>query len=153
METDARKTDVREVLRRHQVRYEVHPYYVVLDQHPVHGPSTEQRVQAGFDVDLYGVLDTWQLPLGHSEEAQLVVSYFESVAREVQSKAGHQTTVEVITDPESLSLDAHEHFRPEAMLRIRISHFRGMDQPHGPSEEQALAAIRETLHELDVKQG
>jgi hypothetical protein len=38
------------------------------------------------------------------------------------------------------------------MLRIRISHDRGLDQPEGPAEEQALRAILESLRELKVRQ-
>jgi hypothetical protein len=151
MTTDVRKTEIHEFLERHHVRYEVRPYYVVWDQRPVGGRPTEQRVQAGFDVDLYGALDTWQLPLFSSEEARNVVNYFESVAEQIQSEIGQHCTVEVIPYADSVTLDTHEHFRPEGMASIRISHDRGLDQPAGPSEERALKMIQETLHELGVK--
>ena len=65
---------------------------------------------------------------------------------------GQQYTIEIIPYVDSLVLDTHEHFQPEVMLRIRISHGRGLDQPEGPPEEKALNAIRETLHELEVRQ-
>jgi hypothetical protein len=38
------------------------------------------------------------------------------------------------------------------MMQIRISHDRGMDQPAGPSEEQALKAVREALHDLRISE-
>ena len=153
MANDGRKADVRGVLDRHHVRYEVHPYYVVVERRPPGGPTVDQRVKAGFDVDIFGTVDEMQLPRFHSEEGRSVVEYFETVAREVQSKIGQHCTIEVIPDVDSLVLDTHDHLQPEVMLRIRISHDRGLDQPEGPSEEQALNAIRETLHELQVKQG
>jgi hypothetical protein len=152
MASDVRESDIHEVLEQYHVRYELRPYYVVLDRRTAGTQPVEQRVQAGFDLDLYGALEKWQLPLFRSEGARRVVSYFESVAQELQLKAGERCTVEIIPCTDSVVLDTHEHFRPQAMLRIRISHDRGLDQPAGPSEEQALKAIRETLHELEVRE-
>jgi len=144
MATNVSKVDIHDVLERHQVRYEVHPYYVA--------PLSGKRVQAGFVVDLYGTLETWHLPLYQSDEGQIVVEYLESLAQEIQSRVGNDCTLEIIRDSDSLTLDPQHHFRPQAMLRIRISHERGLDQPEGPTEEQALKAILETLHELKVSQ-
>ena len=144
MASNIGRVDILDVLERRQVRYEVHPYYVASPK--------GQRVQAGFDVDLYGTLETWHLPLYGGEEGHGIVQYFESIAQEIQLKVGHQCTVGIIADPDSLTLDAQHHFRPQGMLRIQISHDRGLDQPKGPAEEQALEAIRERLHELKVKE-
>ena len=141
-----------EVLERYGVRYEVRPYYVVLDEHPIGAPAIEQRVQAGFDVNLYGVLEKDQLPLFRNEEARMVVHHFETVAREIQLKVGQGCTIEVIPHPNSLVLDTHQHFQPEAVLQVRISHARGLDQPKGPPEEQALQAVREALRELKISE-
>jgi hypothetical protein len=152
MATDVRRADIDEVLKRYNIRYEVRPYYVVLDQRPAGTPSIERKVQAGFDVNLYGALDREHMPLFRTEGGRMVLDYFESVAQEVQSKAGQHCTVEIIPSVDSVILDTEHQFRPQAMLRIRISHDRGLDQPEGPSEEQALNAIRETLHELAVKE-
>ena len=109
-------------------------------------------MQAGFDVNLYGVLEKEQLSVYRSEGARKVVNYFEAAAQEIESKAGQHCTVEVIPCTDSLVLDTTQHFRPQAMLQIRISHARGVDQPEGPSEERALEAVRETLHKLAVKE-
>jgi hypothetical protein len=152
MPTDVREADIHEVLKQHHVHYEVRPYYVVLDQRPAGTAPIVKKVQAGFDVNLYGALENEQMPLYHSEEARAVVNCLEMVAQEIQSKAGQHCTIEVIPYADSLVLDTHEHFRPQAMLQIRISHARGLDQPAGPSEEQALEAIRETLHKMGVRE-
>ena len=56
MESDIREADVREVLKRHDARYEVRPCYEMFDLHPVGAPAIAQKVQSGFDVDLYGTL-------------------------------------------------------------------------------------------------
>jgi len=76
MASNIGKMDIHDVLERHQVRYEVHPYYVASPK--------GQRVQAGFDVDLYGTLETWHLPLYGGEEGHGIVQYFESIAQEIQ---------------------------------------------------------------------
>jgi hypothetical protein len=152
MESDVRELDVHEVLESHHVRCEVRPYYVVLDQRPAGAPPKGQKVRAGFDVDLYGVLENETLPLYHSEEARRVVKHFETVAQEIQSKVGNHCTIEVMPYADSIVLDTHQHFQPEVMLRIRISHDRGLDQPQGSAEEQALIAVREALLGLGVRQ-
>ena len=140
-------------MERHHPRYEVHPYYVVLERRPVGAAPVDRRVQAGFEVELYGVVDKMQFPRFHDDEGRKVVEHFETVAKEIQSKTGHDsTTVEVIPSEESLVLDAQHDLQPELMLRIRISHGRGLDQPKGPAEEEALGAVRETLHQLGVTQ-
>jgi hypothetical protein len=151
MTTDVRKAELHELFEQHHVRYEVRAYYVVLDQRPESGPEVEQRVQAGFDVNLFAPLEKYRFPLYGSEEARMVVDHCESLAQEIQSAAGHSCTVEVIPNP-TLVLDTQKHFQPEAMLQIRISHDRGLDQPAGPSEDQALKAVREALHELGVRE-
>src|SRR5215469_7130419 len=112
MTTDVRKAEIHEIQERYQVRYEVCPYYVVWEQHPESGPPVNQRVQAGFDVDLYATLDKYQLPLFHTDEARSAVTYFESLAQSVQSEAGQCCTVEVIPQS-SIIRDTQKHFRPE----------------------------------------
>jgi hypothetical protein len=149
---DVRKADVQQVLDRYHAFYEVRPYYMVLDEHPAGAPRIEQKVQAGFDVNLYGILQTCHFPVFHTAEGRLVLDYFGSVAREIQSTVGHECTVELMAETDSVVRDTRRHFQPEAMLRIRISHDRGLDQSAGPPEEQALKAIRNVLHELNVRE-
>ena len=154
MPINVSEAEVHAALERHHVRYEVRPYYVVWEQRVPGGRAVDQKIQAGFDVDLYGTLGKVQLPLFlESKEAHNVVDYFRMVAHEIQSKIEkHDTTVEVMPYENSLILDTQRHFQPEAMLRIRISHERGMNQPAGLPEEQALNGIREMLHGLKVKE-
>src|SRR5260370_6101296 len=149
---DAREADIHKLLERYHVRYEVRPVYVVSDPRPVGAAPIDLRVQAGFDVNLYGTLEKMELPLYRGEEARTIVNYFETIAGDIQSKVGQLCTIEVTFDEDSVVLDTHEHFQPEAMLRIRISHARGLGQSEAPSEEQALGAIREMLRKLDVRE-
>jgi hypothetical protein len=152
METDVTQT-VNDVLERHHARYEVRPYYEMFDLRPVGAPEIIKRVQAGFDVDLYGnLIENETLPLYRSEGARMVVAYFENIAKQIQSKVGQQCTVQVITCDDALVLDSRHNFQREAMLRIRIGHSRGLDQAAGPPEEQALEAIRQTLRGMNVRE-
>jgi hypothetical protein len=153
MANDVRELDVHEVLERHHARFEVLPYYVMVDQRSVGRPPVEQRIQAGFDVELYGTLEHEQFPLFHGEEGLTVVNHCKMIAQRIQSDVGHQCTIQVIPCFDSIILDTQHHFQPQAMLRIRICHQRGMDQPKGPAEEQALKALQDALHALQVKRG
>jgi len=143
---------IHELVQRQNVRYEVRPYYVVLDQRPVGAPPIEQRITAGFDVDLYGTLEKEQFPLFRTDEAHRVLHYFESLAAEIQPRIGQKCAIEVIPYSESVVLDTHQDFQPQVVLRIRITHDRGLDQPAGPAEDQALSAIRGTLSELGIRE-
>jgi hypothetical protein len=144
------QADVRALLERYHVHYGVHPYYVLWEQRPEGAPPLDERIQAGFDIDLSGTVDKFELPDLHREEYGAVAGYFEAVAREVRTAVGQGCTVEVITYPISLTFDTH--LQSEAMLRIRISHCRGLNQSEGPAEEQALIAIRTKLNELGVRE-
>src|SRR5260370_8610452 len=122
MATDVREADIHEVLEQHHARYEVRPYYVILDQRPAGAPPIEQKVQAGFDVNLYGALEKEQLPLYRSEGARRVVNYFEAVAQEIESKAGQPCTIEVTPYTDSLVLHNPHHFRPYTTPPPQSSH-------------------------------
>jgi hypothetical protein len=47
--------------------------------------------------------------------------------------------------------EAREQFRSEAVVRIRISHCRGLDQPSGSPEQHALKEVEEQLQALGVR--
>jgi hypothetical protein len=151
---DVRAADVRDVLAQHHVRYEVGPYYDILELRRAGGPVIAQRIQAGFDVDPYGtLLEKEHLPLFHSDAARIVIGYFEKITQELQLTIGQQCHVEVIAYSDSVVLDTKHDFRPEILLRIRIGHCRGLDHAEGGPEEQALKAIRQKLRELGVREG
>jgi len=152
MTSDTYPVEILEFLERHQARYEVRPYYVLVDQRPVGSPPGQQRIQAGFEVDLYGAVEKAQWPPTGRDEAPRIVEYFTTMTKEIQTRVGQHCSVEIIRSPATLCLDTREHFQPQAMLRILITHTRGLDQPSGPVEERVLNAIREMLGQLGLKQ-
>ena len=150
MTSDISAADIQKLLEAFHPYYEVSPYYVVVDQHPIDGPRIEKKVQAGFDVGIYGSLRSQQLPLFKSQSAHTFVDYLESAAREIESKAGNHCTVEIIPWAQSLTFDSQQ-LRPQGRLQIRIAHTRGLGHPQEPSEELALNEVRELLHQLGVR--
>jgi hypothetical protein len=152
MSTDVQKSEIHELLKGHPTHYEVRPYYVVWGRYPEGAPPIEQRVQAGFTVDVYAAVENCQFPIFETEQARRVMDYFGSLAQETQEGTGHGCTVEVIPYEDSLVLDTQKQFEPQAMVQIRISHHRGLDQPEGPAEEQALKAVCDALRELGARE-
>src|SRR5579863_8884906 len=43
------------LIKQYHAFYEVSPYYVELEDRPVGLPATTRRVQAGFNIDVYGI--------------------------------------------------------------------------------------------------
>jgi hypothetical protein len=62
-------------------------------------------------------------------------------------------SIEVMPFRATVILDTRKHFPPEAMLRIRITHGRGLGKAAGEPEERTLKEIESQLHNLGVSQG
>jgi hypothetical protein len=150
MTPDVRSTDLQDFLAGHHVWYEFRPHYIVVDQRPPGASPVQRMLQAGFDVDLYAELQTEQFGLDNDQKAHEMRLYFESVAKQIQTEVGQQCTVEIMPYRDMVILDTHDHFRPEAMLQVQIGHCRGMDQPSGAPEDQALHILEDRLHDLGI---
>ena len=134
------------VFQKHHAFYEVSPYYVVIEEREGH--SDPRKILAGYDVDIYEC-DPGKIP---AESTDYAIAYdaLQAVAREVSAAAQDCCTVEVIPSEWSVVLDTRNHFERESRLRIRICHWRGLDQPAGVAEERALKAVRQKLEALGV---
>jgi hypothetical protein len=141
--------EVRRAIEDHQAFYEVAPYYVLFEERPPGGNPLSRRIQAGFDVDVFGIVKG---PAPRpSREYELVYQALSRLAQAIQSHASDSCSIEVICLASMVIIDPRLHFQPEATLRIRIAHFRGLDQPAGPAEEQALQELLDQLRTLGVK--
>jgi hypothetical protein len=139
----------RSVIKKHHAFYEVSPYYVLIEQRHGSIPSMTRRVQAGFDVDIYGVSIKNALTLPGPDPAYaLGYSELQKLAKELS----HDTScsLEVIPFPSTAVIDSRNQAQVEGMLRIRISHWRGLDQPADLPEQQALEKVENRLHGLGV---
>lgn len=144
--------DLHTLIGRHRVFYEVWPYYVLLDLRNHGSPAVKRRVQVGYDVDLYGTGASQELRLANGDDqVPLAVDDLKQVAQAVLPNPSDSCAIQVIPFETSLVLDTKEHFQPEALLRIRITHCRGLDQPVGPLEERTLQDVEGKLRALGVK--
>jgi hypothetical protein len=142
---------VRELTKQYQAFCEVESYYVVLEERSPSGAITKQRIQAGFDIDVYGVKSG--LDPGPLSDYARACTALREVAETVTSKAGDSCSIEVIPLASTVIVDTRRHFQPEGMIRIRITHSRGLGQPVGEPEEKALRAIVTQLNDLGISSG
>jgi len=140
--------NLQELIERYHAHYEVSPYYVVTEEE--HGSSkdkTKKRIQSGFEVEVYGVREKEGLELpppeysfGYAEIKKIADAVLQT------SKCG----IEVIAFPSAAFLEARTHFRPEGVIRIRISHLGDVDEPAGQPEQHALEEIEKQLQGLGI---
>ena len=143
--------NVTQFIEEHCAFYDVMPYYVVIEE--AHGtPAAKtRRIQAGFDVDVYGIKtnDDPALP-GLSPGYALSWANLLELVKTISSHSADGCSIEVIPFGSTVFLNTKNHLQPEAMLRVRITHGRGLDQPAGLSEQSALEEIQKELQSLGV---
>jgi hypothetical protein len=146
--------NIRQVTEKHRAFYEVVPYYVLLEEG--HGtPAVKTRkIQAGFDVNVYGLKtsDDPVLP-GLSPGYALACASLLELTKTIQSHTTDACSIEVIPFGSTAVLDTKSHLQPQAMLRIRITHQRGLDQPADKPERYALEEVERELCRLGVASG
>jgi hypothetical protein len=142
---------IHELIEQQHAFYEVMPYYIVLRELPHGAKATTRKIQAGFDVDIY--LSKASLEPTPSPDYALVYTALQKVAEMILRHASDSCSIEVIPFGSTVFLDTRKHVQPEAMLRITITHGRGLDQPAGALEERALKEVEENLHVLGVGAG
>jgi hypothetical protein len=143
--------NVRQWLEQHHAYYEVSQSYVVIeDGHGSPSPST-RRVQAGFEVNIYGAINK-NGPARWCADYEQGYTGIQDIFRERNHRAG-SCSVEVIPFYSSLSIDPRNNFQPQTLIRLKVSHSRGLDQPAGPAEADALTDVEKQLQELGLRVG
>lgn len=139
------------VIQKHHAFYEILPYYVVIDDTKGDLPLKNRRVHAGFDIDIYGesLTQDWVIP-GPDPDYTFGYSELQKIADEVSGHATDSCSVEVLRFPETLFFDLRRQGKQEALLRIRISHCRGLDEPAGLPEQRALEQLERELKSLGI---
>ena len=140
--------DFRKMIEEHRLYYEVLPYYVVFED-GLASPGT-RRIQAGFDVDIYGTKADNRLPV-HSQKYLMGYQELQKIAKETASQIGDSCAIEVVPFFSTIFLDTKNNLQPQAMLRVVISHWRGLDQPAGATEERALRTVEKRLQNLGLR--
>lgn len=137
--------NIHELIEQHHTFYEVLPYYIVQEDR-THKATT--RIQAGFDIDVYGIKPSHEQHPGRD----YVLGYVavEKLVETILLNTGEACSVEVIPFPSTVFLDTRRQFQEQGMLRIRITHKHL--QPAGEPEERALQKIKERLRDLGLSQ-
>lgn len=136
--------NIHELIEQTHARYEVLPYYIVQEE-PY---GTRKRIQAGFDIDVYGIKPSHVRHPGRDYLLGYVA--LEKLVETILPDTGEACSVEVISFPSTVVFDTKSQFREEGMLRIRIAH-KGL-QPVGEPEERAVKEIKGRLHDLGLSQ-
>jgi hypothetical protein len=151
IELTATPDQARDIFIRHHARYEVSPYFVLLDRRTLGAPS-HLRVHAGYDVELYGNSFDHGAALSlENSELREALNELEAACREATAHAADYSSIEIIPWNATLVLNVKSHLEPEALVTIRITHSRGLDQPAGSTEERALADVVGSLHSRGVR--
>ena len=139
------------LVKEHHAFYEVSPYYVLLDERPLGLPATTRSVHAGFNVDVYDVRTEDNEPaMPPPDEYALGYVGLQKLAESVSQHASDSCSLEVIPFPSTAIIDSRNHGNVEAMIRIQISHERGLNQPAGLSEQRALQEVEKELKGLGI---
>lgn len=143
--------EVRKILASHRCYYEVSPYYIIDEERPVGRAVSARRIQAGFDIDIYGVKTSPEPD--PPAEYWLVYNKLQEIAEVVRHESSEDCSVEVISFGSTIILDTRDHFQPTALLRIRVTHFRDMHEPADAAVQQASKAVEAQLGSLGIAAG
>jgi hypothetical protein len=142
--------NIHELIEQHHAFYQVLPYYIMVQimvqEERTH--ATTKRIQAGFDIDVYGIKPSHEQHPGRDYVLGYVA--LEKLVETILPHTGESCSVEVIRFPSTVVFDPKRQFQEEGMLRIRITH-KGL-QPAGKPEERALKEIKDRLHDLGLSQ-
>jgi len=142
--------NVQQLIKKYHAFYEVLPYHVVVEEGHGSPTATRRIIQAGFDVDVHGLSNKSELELPPPAEYALGYTELKKIADAVSHQA-NESSIEVIPFPATVFFEAREQFRSEAVVRIRISHYRGLARPSGLPEQHALKEVEEQLQALGVR--
>lgn len=144
---NGRETIVRlqELIRRHQVCYEVWPENLVVNG---------QLIKVGFVLELEG---THEHPGSEvqpgCQQCQEVFRALQRIAEWIMPTEARPTTYEIQPFDRALRYAPKRKRRPEVSLTIKVIHRQGFDQPVDECEELCLREMRLKLAELGVLEG
>jgi hypothetical protein len=139
-----------QLVTKYRVFYEVLPYHVVIEEGHGSPTATRHMIQAGFDVDVHSLSNKDELELPPPGDYALGYAWLKKIVDTVAQHAS-ECSIEVIPFPSTIFSEARENFRSEAVIRIRISHRRGIDQPVGLPEQHALKELERQLQDLGIR--
>jgi hypothetical protein len=143
---------IRHLIEQHHAYYEVTPSYIMIDEGYGTPAAKTRRIQHGFDVDVYGIKtsDDRGLP-ATSPDYALGRAVLQELAKTISSHSTDNCSIEITPFGSTEFLAPKDHFQASAKLQVRITHRRGLDQPAGLSEQQALEELEKQLQSLGIR--
>jgi hypothetical protein len=141
------RNDIHSLVKKHRAFYEVVPHYVVLDGQT--GSAATRMVQAGFDVNVYGINPSDVLATPPPDVYGLGYAELRCVVGRISKNIEHSCCLDLMPFPSKIALNVKNDAKVAAVYRIRITHW-GQGQPAGEAEERALAALEGELVALHV---
>jgi hypothetical protein len=139
-------TDLEQLIAEHHAFYEVSAHYVLTENRSNGNRTATQKVHVGFDV--YGSRP--HVESAPSAEYAMGYAALRKIADDVRGSASDGCSIEVIPFASTVILDARNHLQAVAMLRIHISHYRGVDKPADLPEQTALKEVENQLRSLGI---
>ena len=130
---------LRELVRQHQVCWEVWPVYLI--------NRLGKQVQIGFELELTGTQPE-HAPDPDGVECVRVYEDLKQIADRIMPKEEDDTRLEVGSFDASIHYSAKRKFRGEILLPIYILHWEGLDRPAGAGEPRCLDEMEERLKDL-----
>src|SRR5216683_2105141 len=125
--------DLQSQIRKHQVFYEVSPYFVLLDLRNYGSPAVKRTVQAGFDVDLYGTAISHELSLSDGDgQMRLALDGLRQAAEAILPNPSDSCAIQIIPFETTLILDTRHHLQPQAAVGTK--RLEGLRCPWGQRE-------------------
>jgi hypothetical protein len=141
--------DLRSLVNAHHAFYEISPYNLILDEKPGSVPAMTRTIHAGFDVDIFGATPNNKFVTPGPDYA-LAYAELHKIIQNIGTHAGDSCSLELLSFPSRIVFVGRGHTEPQGMLRIRISHHRGIGLPSGLPEEQVLKEVEKQLKQLGM---
>jgi hypothetical protein len=104
------------LVKEHRAFYEVSPYYVEVEERPVGRPVTARRVQAGFNVGVYGVrTEDKKLAMPRADEYALGYAELKRLAQKVSQHTTDSCSLGVSQFPSTAIIDTRHRGQVEAI--------------------------------------
>ena len=91
-----------------------------------------------------------KLAMPRADEYALGYAVLKRLTEEVSQHTTDSCSLAVSQFPSTAVIDSRHRGQVEAMIRITISHFRGLDQPAGLPEQRALEEVERELKSLGI---
>ena len=140
--------DISAVVRQHEAFYEVRPHSVLVRVEDQTGAPVMRNIQAGFDIDIYGV--RFRRTVVPSPDYWAVYEHVQEVVRSVLPLTTDCCTIQVIPFASIAVISTRRNMQWLGLLRIRIAHARGLGQPAGAPETQALKELDSRLRAIGL---